>query len=1079
MNLVYNRNQIEVNEEKPFKDFGTTKISVNNSNILKNSKNVINKKQLENKSQNNYIKIDLNNYKNKIKKVPKSSNNIPYKKNIEIINVDLNEIQPIKKINSFQNNNNMKENENGKNNLNKNIKINNNRGVLKRKGHKSKIKYQKVKLFRDDDNGNLSTGIDNIHFTNNSKEIEIKKNITDEEHNIKNNINCLTNRSNNTNSNISQSKSVDISNKDDILVKNNNNNYRKIINNKNNINQNYDNISKTERNIEPRDNYYKNIDMNKINKINKIEQISNMNKKNNNLNNEERINKNENKKNINVGNSYNYKQTEVIFNNRKIIKKFNHNNNLYLEENKENDIILRQNKRKNDNKEEFNIRNSEIFNIEKSSDYFSPNKEKNENNDNYLLNSNNSSVEEKFIYDKNSLKNKKDEININKDYLNKYINNNFDYKANNNKIIKEKINKNQNLKNNEIINNKNQKDNKLINSQIKENKENKIISISNKPKINYIELKNKEEQNISKNESQGSLKNAHNSNNKNKEENISEKSSSINIKNNKDSFSFQKKNKFFMNPKENRNLNIIGININLNKKDSINDNQMEESSNYNMNFYDSRNINTINSNFYSSNSSNKNILKKNKNDKFEIRIDNISSINNSSNYNNAYNNYYNSLSNSNKDSNNESNNIKNEKEFINLMPNKTFKKFLTSKIKYYMNEDSIPKKFISEFISERNNMIKKSKNINFNNINLNIFDDKNKYKKNLFENINLGVLTEPNADKNNEYENINNKYTKKKQLLKEQYEIKKSLLLNQNKELINKINKLQEFIDHSKNEVVQRDKEIKKYLSTYDKISSENELNKKKIENLVYELNAKKNEVEEKKRKINELNNINNNLENKMNILKKEYINEAIINKETKDNYVIIKNNYNDIKNQYDLLNIKYQTLSDENYNFRRDKILYEKEIKTKNLMIEDLLQSNTSIKQKELKEKLSILGLNKIEENENEIYFDLKENKNKDNNDNKDENNNNPKVEEIVINKAKDEDKHKFDKYGMEELINKRDELMKDRKNATNEYYKIPTKANSSQIKKRNELEIKLDQINNDLAKIRIRINILKNTKK
>ena len=61
-----------------------------------------------------------------------------------------------------------------------------------------------------------------------------------------------------------------------------------------------------------------------------------------------------------------------------------------------------------------------------------------------------------------------------------------------------------------------------------------------------------------------------------------------------------------------------------------------------------------------------------------------------------------------------------------------------------------------------------------------------------------------------------------------------------------------------------------------------------------------------------------------------------------------------------------------------------------------------------------------------------------------------------------------------MEELINKRDELMKDRKNATNEYYKIPTKANSSQIKKRNELEIKLDQINNDLAKIRIRLNIM-----
>jgi len=134
----------------------------------------------------------------------------------------------------------------------------------------------------------------------------------------------------------------------------------------------------------------------------------------------------------------------------------------------------------------------------------------------------------------------------------------------------------------------------------------------------------------------------------------------------------------------------------------------------------------------------------------------------------------------------------------------------------------------------------------------------------------------------------------------------------------------------------ERDKQIKKYLSTYDKISSENEENKKKIENLVYELKAKNTEVEEKKKKINELNNINNNLENKMIKLKEEYINEAMNNKETKENYVSIKNDYNDMKNQYDLLNIKYQTLSDENFNFRRNNLLYEKEIKTKNLMIEE-----------------------------------------------------------------------------------------------------------------------------------------------
>ena len=61
--------------------------------------------------------------------------------------------------------------------------------------------------------------------------------------------------------------------------------------------------------------------------------------------------------------------------------------------------------------------------------------------------------------------------------------------------------------------------------------------------------------------------------------------------------------------------------------------------------------------------------------------------------------------------------------------------------------------------------------------------------------------------------------------------------------------------------------------------------------------------------------------------LKEEYINESINNKETKKSYSLIKNNYYDIKNQYDLLNIKYITLNDENYNYKRNKTLYEKQI--------------------------------------------------------------------------------------------------------------------------------------------------------
>ena len=37
-------------------------------------------------------------------------------------------------------------------------------------------------------------------------------------------------------------------------------------------------------------------------------------------------------------------------------------------------------------------------------------------------------------------------------------------------------------------------------------------------------------------------------------------------------------------------------------------------------------------------------------------------------------------------------------------------------------------------------------------------------------------------------------------------------------------------------------------------------------------------------------------------------------------------------------MNIKYKTLSDENYNFKRDKMLYEKELKSKINAFSDIL---------------------------------------------------------------------------------------------------------------------------------------------
>ena len=200
---------------------------------------------------------------------------------------------------------------------------------------------------------------------------------------------------------------------------------------------------------------------------------------------------------------------------------------------------------------------------------------------------------------------------------------------------------------------------------------------------------------------------------------------------------------------------------------------------------------------------------------------------------------------------------------------------------------------------------------------------------------------------------------------------------------------------------------------------------------------------------------------------------------ETKENFAIIKNNYNDIKNQYDLLNIKYKTLSDENYNFKRDKILYEKELQSKNNIIEDLIQIHGN-KNKELKGKLNKLELNKIEEKEIKNYLssNKKEKKNIDNYKDVEEKRKNNNNINGNINTQNKQIKF-FEKLNINELMNLRDELVGERNFITNEFYKIPTKATIKQNQRRNELEERIAQINNELAKIRIRINILKESKK
>ena len=497
--------------------------------------------------------------------------------------------------------------------------------------------------------------------------------------------------------------------------------------------------------------------------------------------------------------------------------------------------------------------------------------------------------------------------------------------------------------------------------------------------------------------------------------------------------------------KENNNLNINYMDYikkeeeetekeNINKNLDINKNKNLKKNEYNTEYFN------INDN---KNNDNKNLGNNETN----------FSINNSTKFK-EYNNYYGTnnykdINNSNK---NELINIKSEKEFYKLIPKKTFRKFLTNKIKYYMKEDSIPKKFISDFIVHN----KKSKKSHISDLHNTQQPQDNIYDFDSFKEYyeNKNIITEINRSKS--------KNKKKKQNL---------VLMDENKLLMDEINKLREYVDNSKSEIEQRDIKIKRYLQTYDKISIENEENKKRIENLEHELDITKNEMQEKKNEINELSNINYNLEKEMKKLKKEVINSL----EAQENYSIIKNNYNDIKNQYDLLNIKYKTLSDENYNFKRDKILYEKELKSKNNIIDDLIQIHGS-KKKELKGKLNKLELNNIEEKEIKDYLSSSKKEKKEINENKEE-----KIKNNQINTQDKKDKKVkfFEKLNINELMDLRDELVGERNFITNEFYKIPTKATIKQNQRRNELEKRLAQINNELAKIRIRINILKESKK
>ena len=455
------------------------------------------------------------------------------------------------------------------------------------------------------------------------------------------------------------------------------------------------------------------------------------------------------------------------------------------------------------------------------------------------------------------------------------------------------------------------------------------------------------------------------------------------------------------------------------------------------------------------------------------------------------------------------NNISNSKfnllsnsSFNNLLSTRAFRKFLNHKLEQsIIKDDEISKKFLEKLSLKGETKIiekdlkKKNNNDSISNANYSLFYNEENYEiplhnKNYRRTINSQIIPKTNNINMNfmrrynndlslpEYDNLNDSMIKPEfqrfttsGFVPSNENI--SDLTFKNQKLHDKIIELQNEIRVSKNEMNKKNSEFQKYFSSYDKMSLENNLNKEKIDELKKELKLQKGEMNEKQNKISELESINNTLKNEMNKLQKNYDEETTINKETKQNYDLIKANYNDIKNQYDLLNIKYQSLTDENFNFKRDKALYEKQIKTKNQMIESLIENKSNI----LNNKFKFDLIEEKEETNHEMYLDYLKNKNISKVINKkEEKDNGIKKNSDNKNKNGDIDYTKFDRLTYPELQSKRDELVNERKNINNVFNKIPLKSSyKSQIQKRNELERKLNEINCDLAIIKLRMKNLK----
>ena len=385
--------------------------------------------------------------------------------------------------------------------------------------------------------------------------------------------------------------------------------------------------------------------------------------------------------------------------------------------------------------------------------------------------------------------------------------------------------------------------------------------------------------------------------------------------------------------------------------------------------------------------------------------------------------------------------------FESLLPNKSFKKFLKDKIKYYMDEKDIPANFIKNLYSG-NEIGSMSQSNGFHSNNY------SNYKSVDNEKLNMNIYANDKINNTNIYKN---KDKNKNQMKSDNIKRNKSMdLFRQNKKISN--------TNYNKN-------------NNYKKIFNENKINKKKLEEMRKELNEQKNEMNEKVQKINLLENINDNLKQEMNKLQKNFENERIDNTQNRKNYAMIKNYYNDIKNQYDLLNMKYMTLNDENFNFRRNKELYERQIAIKNEMIENLIENKTTLQKQKVNNKLDKINLS-TKSSQKIISNFIKDNKENSTNEVKN-NNSNITKESNRTNQSNKIDYSKYNKLSFPDLQCKRDELNRERRDINNIYSKIPLKTyNRELINKKIDLEKRMKEINCELMLVKLSIKNYKSHK-